>query len=557
MKKLNILILAMIALAGLTFVAPRSWAQGVDNPAVFELDGNTANDPALAGQDWDTVTPLTANPIQDPAPQTIFATGQSKDINDVSQWRWTNGSVPDKDNILQAVATALPLPNGGGTAIYFAASRFDNSGSAQMGFWFFQQNVAPQGNPPPNGTFGPAPGQVANHTDGDLLLLVNFTGGGLVASIQVYKWQGGVTGGPVLDNDPNLLTGQCGPGNLDVCAITNPTDTPAPSFWNYQAKGGTLGTFPLQTFFEGGVNLNKIFPTGVPCFSSFLAETRSSPSITSVLKDFAEGNFNLCKITVTKNCSAGVVINNGTQVQYTFSGTVTNSGAGNVYDVQVIDTPGNATGTQTPANPIPVVGTDVDGDGNADDLAPGASGTWSATFVTTSLGFTDQALAQAAAAPGGLKTVTDTTTKGCQTPVSSAISITKFCVPGTTLVDIGANVVVQVGVSGQVTNNGNTSLSGITLADNPTATITFDSSTPLAPGQSRNWSATYRPAAISSGDGTIPGRYFFDDTIRVTAATPALGDPLPFAVGCPDAHDLACDTVSCAICPPGSCNPTP
>jgi hypothetical protein len=90
-----------------------------------------------------------------------------------------------------------------------------------------------------------------------------------------------------------------------VCAITNPTATPAPSFWNYQAKGGTLGTFPPQTFFEGGVNLNKIFPTGVPCFSSFLAETRSSSSITATLKDFAEGSFNLCKITVTKNCSAG------------------------------------------------------------------------------------------------------------------------------------------------------------------------------------------------------------------------------------------------------------
>ena len=113
--------------------------------------------------------------------------------------------------------------------------------------------------------------------------------------------------------------------------------------------------------------------------------------------------------------------------------------------------------------------------------------------------------------------------------MSSAISITKECVPGTTLVDIGNNVVVEAGVSGQVTNNGQSRLTGITLAHNPAATVTLASST-LNPGESTSWSATYQPAAITSGDGTIPGRYFFDDTIRVTAATPAVG-PSPSPVG--------------------------
>jgi len=539
MKKLNILILTMIALAGLTFVAPRSWAQGVDNPAVFELDGNTANDPALAGQDWDTVTPLTPNPIQDPAPQTIFTTGGSKDVNDVSQWRWTNGSVPDKDNILQAVATALPLPNGH-TAIYFAASRFANSGNADIGLWFFQQNVAPQ----PNGTFGPAPGQVANHTDGDLLVLVNFENGGLVPSIFVYKWQGGVNGGPVLAG--NLTTGECGvgpnAGAFDACAITNATATPAPSFWNYVPKSGTPGTFPPQSFFEGGVDLNTIFgPGNVPCFSSFLTETRSSSSITATLKDFAEGSFNLCKITVVKNCEFVSVVNNGTAFQYTFSGTVHNDGAGAVYDVQVIDTPG-ATGTQTPANPIPVVGTDVDGDGSADDLAPGATGTWSATFVTTEIMFSNVALAQAAAVPGGVRTVTDTDSASCTGHAESSISITKACDPGASLLDIGSQLVVQVGVSGKVTNNGQARLTGITLADNPAATITLTKST-LNPGEQTTWSATYQPDAVPE----VPCK--FPDVIRVTAATPDIGDPVPFSTVCPDPTDLACASAACELCP--------
>jgi len=545
MKKLNILILTMIALGFvLTFGAPRSWAQGVDNPTVFELDGNT-QDNAAAGLDWESVfppnIPLTANPIQDPAPLTVFTTGGSKDTNNVSQWRHKSGSVPDKDNILQAMAAALPLPNGD-TAVYFTASRFDNSGDAQIGLWFFQQSVAPQA----NGTFGPAPGQVANHVDGDLLLLVNFEGGGLVPTIQAYKWQGGVNGGPVLAG--NILTGECGvgpnAGNLGACAITNAAASNAPVSWGFVPKSGTPGVFPPQSFFEGGVNLNTIFGGNVPCFSSFLAETRSSSSITAQLKDFAEGEFALCRIDVTKNCNFVGVVNNGTQLQYTFSGTVTNNGAGTVYDAEVVDTPGNATGTQTPPNPIPVV---------PSTLAPGASGTWQATFVTTALSFTDEALARAASAPGGAKTVTDTTTAPCQGQVNSSIIITKECDPGTSLVDIGNNVVVQVGVSGQVTNNGNTQLTGITLAHDPAATVTLGSST-LNPGASTTWSVTYQPAAISSGDGTVPGRYFFDDTIRVTAATPAVGPPLSPAAGCSPAA-LACAGASCAICPSGSCLP--
>src|SRR5262249_2064513 len=94
------------------------------------------------------------------------------------------------------------LPGTDGTAIYFTAARFDNSGDAQMGFCFFQQRLIRQA----NGTFGPAPGQVANHVDGDLLLLVNFEGGGLVLTIQAYKWVGGVNGGPVLVTT-GLVTG--------------------------------------------------------------------------------------------------------------------------------------------------------------------------------------------------------------------------------------------------------------------------------------------------------------------------------------------------------------
>ena len=540
----------MIALGfALTFGAPRSWAQtGVDNDTVFELDGNTQDNPALSGLDWESAfppaTPRTSPfPIQDPAPQTIFTTGGSKDINDVSQWRHKNGSVPDKDNLLQAVAAAFQLPGSAGTAIYFAASRFDNSGDAQIGLWFFQQTVNPQA----NGTFGPGPGQVANHVDGDLLLLVNFENGGLVPTIQAFKWQGGVNGGPVPAG--TLITGECGvgpnAGNFDACAITNATASLAPANWNYVPKSGTPGTFPPQAFFEGGIKLSAIFGANVPCFSSFLAETRSSSSITATLKDFAEGSFNLCKITVAKTCTFNGVVNNGTALQYTFNGTVTNNGAGTVYDVEVVDTP-SVSGTQSPANPIPV-GSPTP----VPSIAPGASAPWSATFVTTALTFTDAALARAASSPGGPKTVTDTldTDASCSGSVSSSISISKFCIPGVYLVVEGGQLVFKVGVSGTVTNNGQSRLTNITLVDNPATTITPNNFA-LDPNQSQNWSATYEPAALPSGGN-------FSDTIHVTAATPVIG-PTPSPAGTPcDPTDLACAGVSCPLCPISTATPAP
>jgi hypothetical protein len=296
------------------------------------------------------------------------------------------------------------------------------------------------------------------------------------------------------------------------------------------------GIFPPQTFFEGGVKLSAIFGANVPCFSSFLAETRSSSSITATLKDFAEGSFNLCSISVTKNCDFVGVVNGGTQLQYTFSGAVTNNGAGTVYDVQVVDTPLGVTGTQTPANPISV----------APSIASGASANWGpVTFVTDALTFTDQVVAQAASAPGGARTVTASNTASCSGSVSSSISISKTCDPGVTLVVEGGKLVVKVGVKGDVTNGGQSRLTNITLADNPAATITFTQTT-IDPGQSAPWSATYEPAALP-GDGT----FNFADTIRVTAATAAIGpNPTPPPMStCPDPNDLACAGATCPLCP--------
>ena len=46
----------------------------------------------------------------------------------------------------------------------------------------------------------------------------------------------------------------------EACGIANETATPAP--WPYTPKEGAAGTFPQFSFFEGGVDLSQVFPSG-------------------------------------------------------------------------------------------------------------------------------------------------------------------------------------------------------------------------------------------------------------------------------------------------------
>jgi hypothetical protein len=136
-------------------------AFAVHDEGAFELDGNaiSANAPAPIGpaDDWDRVchqvlgsdcsttsntTGSTARAwIAEPdRSATIFTGGGSKDPNDVDQWAWKNGGgLPDKDNLLHAFAARYTA--GGQELLYFGSDRFDNSGDAVQGFWFFQQDV--------------------------------------------------------------------------------------------------------------------------------------------------------------------------------------------------------------------------------------------------------------------------------------------------------------------------------------------------------------------------------------------------------------------------------
>ncbi len=383
MKKLPSCLLGAILAAG---IASTTLVNAIDGnpPGLFELEGNVTDEafdagfPYTAGDDWESLfdgsnngSPLATTEdedpdsstfetliVSDPAPKSIFTQGGSKDVSDVSDWKHTDGSVPDKDNITHAYAAAYINPNdiagtmhkAGDMMIYFGLDRFANNGDAFAGFWFFQNEVKAG----PNGTFVDSAGNPAVHVamqadlanpgkflPGDMFVNVEYPqASGAVPIIRVYQWDPLDADGDG-NADPDEKGGKFSPldlvikssdaecdqmGNKLACAISNLEPKPEPS-WGYTPKSGS--GLPFESFFEGGINVTQLLGS-TPCFASFLAETRSSSSQTAQLKDFVLASFPVCGIDVEKECSAAVVTTEegGTDVKVSFFGTVENDGAG-------------------------------------------------------------------------------------------------------------------------------------------------------------------------------------------------------------------------------------
>jgi uncharacterized repeat protein (TIGR01451 family) len=273
----------------------------VHDEGIFELDGNALDQGGEPGDDWEDGTAGAADDLfipgsveKDGVDTSYFKEGGSKDHHDLDDWEWSATDVaPDKDELLDVFAAVY---EGADTLVYFGADKFDDSGDAQIGFWFFQDQVSLDGDGSFNGL----------HTVGDVLVLSDFTNGGEVDLICVYEWNppgddiaNGVsdeTGCDVGDNVTLVAAGaECDisspDGEFDVCAVVNNGDETAP--WDFENKDGD-DFFAKGQFFEGGINLSQLFGGDAPCFSTFLAETRSSQEVEAQLKDFALGSLDTC-----------------------------------------------------------------------------------------------------------------------------------------------------------------------------------------------------------------------------------------------------------------------
>jgi hypothetical protein len=102
----------------------------------------------------------------------------SKDIDDITMWRYSLGSANAKGDITNAGAALTGTNN---CILRFFGDRTSDNGNASIGFWFFVNPISTN----PDGTFS------GTHTNGDLLILSDFTNGGTVPTIRVYVWQDG------------------------------------------------------------------------------------------------------------------------------------------------------------------------------------------------------------------------------------------------------------------------------------------------------------------------------------------------------------------------------
>jgi hypothetical protein len=298
-------------------------AFAVHDTGKFELDGDATNQAAKAGDDWDnvcrqvtgtncstttgapdaTATEWVAEPNLD---STIFTGGGSKDPIDISSWNWKNGAggLPAKDNLLHSFAARYTTAQNE-QVLFFGSDRWDNSGDATQGFWFFQNPIARNTPNASSGTFSGV------HRNGDLLVLTDFSNGGGTSTINVYEWD---TSCPSKANN-NPQPGQCGDTNLmtlatsnaanctsaaagdDFCGIVNSGTITMP--WSFVDKSGTTQNRALNgEFFEGGLNLTAL-GLGDRCFSSVASESRASTSTDATLKDFVLGGFGSCGSSVT------------------------------------------------------------------------------------------------------------------------------------------------------------------------------------------------------------------------------------------------------------------
>ena len=510
----------------------------------FELEGDAEDIPAGMPDDWSALNGGTgsANTFTGIKPDasgvTIFTQGGSKDEAAIGSWRHKSGTVPDKDDITNAYAANYIDPNTGHQVVYFGADRLANDGDALMGFWFFQSGVAPK----LDGTFSGV------HMNGDVFVIANFTGGGQVVTEQIYVWDTtclkGVTspgvgqcGGTNLRlkataataSNANCMTG----GSSSYCAITNTTSVPAP--WSYTPKQNATNpaTFPVASFMEGGLDITAIFGHSV-CFASYLAETRSSSSVSAVLKDFVQGDFNVCKVAASKTCvnddktdDTAPIGSTPAIITYNIRGCAINDGAGTVNISSLLNsvpdgaaktTPSGLTWFIPPAGFTPTTdcGNDVAlktvtlgtggnpptgtllADPSSYDLLAGKALVYQ--FVeSTSSGVSDTVTVNASGSAGA---TIDPATASAICPdrtFSANLSVDKFCQAN--LEDVGDKVAVKVEAKGQVCNKGEVQLTGVTVSDSPAFAVnpTVDSST-LAPGACTNWSGYYYPSSIPSGN---------------------------------------------------------
>ena len=267
--------------------------QTVDWDSLFDANGNELPLPAnfdASSFDKDFLNTGTTFITSD---TTTFATG-SKDTLPIADWQCNfDNNVNSKIDVMNAYAASYTDPVSGDEFLYFALERNTNTGTADVGFWFLQAPVA-------CASLGGAADFVGEHTDGDLLVVSEFTGGGTVSTINVYRWNGddatGELGQDAVASGVDCRNALIDP-NDEACGAANRVAITTPWLTAAKTLNPAVGhSLPIAQFFEGGVNLTQS-DLGGTCFNTFIGDTRSSATLNATLFDFSRGQLGDCRST--------------------------------------------------------------------------------------------------------------------------------------------------------------------------------------------------------------------------------------------------------------------
>ena len=313
-----IIVIALMTLAiAIPFLTRAFALTDVGNAGVLELDGNIVKDSSgTFPTDWGAL--FDSSGATQPLPQgaldahwvndgphavtdlTTFTTG-SKDTLDIANAGWQctpSGNLTPKDDILHAYSFAIVPqfgPRTGHLLVYGGFERFTNNGAGDLGLWLLQDPTVACSSTKGAVSFTGA------HAVGDVLFVGEFSTGGTVTTLNAFKWVGGSS--PLM-NITATGGADCRTADMtaNYCSRSNTVSISTP--WSTQDKTSGPNTLATAEFFEVGIDLTGLFGSNAPCINRFIFDTRTSPSVTATLKDYAEGALETCPTaTILTNVS--------------------------------------------------------------------------------------------------------------------------------------------------------------------------------------------------------------------------------------------------------------
>jgi len=342
---------------GLVLVVLTSSLLAVHDESLFELgdslglpgSADIAGDSGQAGCDWTDLFDADPTPAEIEAAvdacggvaaafaaddlaagsakdETSFASGKNNDP--ISAWSWKTGNSPGKDDLSNVYAYATL--DAEELIVYAGIERLSPGGDSHIDLEFNQAPVTldkapPCGNDRSDGSEDRSPCEfVGQKTVGDFLVVMDFVNGGALGSLEVRRWDGGTY---------VLVDSVGGEGcNVDdtVCAFNNSVPIAGGAWVSYDGGGDPVQQLEPHAFTEAGINVTQLFGQ-TPCVVSITAKSRTSASINSALKDFAQTSFEICSVEIDKQASgpSGDPLSKlGDPI--TFEYTISNTGGGDL-----------------------------------------------------------------------------------------------------------------------------------------------------------------------------------------------------------------------------------